>query len=103
MKLNFSHTGRQFFFITLTLEDRVQALSRLVDAKSRPALLPAGETLRDVLLALHRVYPAATLSDFVIMPDHVHFLLIVDFDRSPTFNPLWVSFILMATVEGPGA
>ncbi len=99
MKLNFSHTGRQFFFITLTLEDRVQALSRLIDAKSRPALLPPGETLRDVLLALHRVYPAATLSDFVIMPDHVHFLLIVDFDRSPTFNPLWVSFILMATVE----
>ena len=99
MKLNFIHRGRQFFFVTLTLEGRPAALSRLVDEASPPALTPYGEAALAVLLALHKVYPCATLSNRVIMPDHIHFLMIVNYDRAPTFNPLWVSFMLMEAIE----
>lgn len=99
MKLNFIHRGRQFFFVTLTREGRPAALSRLVDEASPPALTPYGEAALAVLLALHKVYPCATLSNRVIMPDHIHFLMIVNYDRAPTFNPLWVSFMLMEAIE----
>ena len=49
-------------------------------------LHPPGEAVLRWLLALHRSNPALTLSNRVIMPDHVHFVLIVDFDRDPTFD-----------------
>jgi len=99
MKLQFRHQGRQFFFVTLTLEGRPQALSRLVDAATAPELTPAGETALAVMLALHAVFPCATLSNRVIMPDHIHFLLIANYELMPTFNPLWVSFMIMEAIE----
>lgn len=38
MKLNFSHSGRQFFFVTLVVAERREVLSRVVDERSRPEL-----------------------------------------------------------------
>jgi hypothetical protein len=99
MKIPFRHQGRQFFFTTLTLEGRPPALSRLIDAKSPPELLPPGETALAILRAIHKVCPAVTLSERVIMPDHLHFLLIVDYDQAPVFNPLWFSFVLIEAIE----
>ena len=81
MKLGYSHSWRQFFFLTLTVAGREKILSRLVDAQSRPALSEAGEVVKAALLALHRVNAAVTVSDFVIMPDHFHFIMIVDYGR----------------------
>ena len=75
------------------------ALSRLVDEHSRPALLPCGEIVKALLVAMHRCFPCATISDFVIMPDHVHFLLIVDYSQDPAFSPLWATHRLMDAAE----
>ena len=99
MQLDFAHRGLQFFFVTLTLEGRPQALSRLVESERRAVLLPPGETARALLRAFHAVFPGVTVSDYAIMPDHLHFLLIADYSRMPGFNPLWASFILMDAIE----
>ncbi len=106
MKMQFHHAGRQFFFITIAIERHPKAnpapqggLSRLVDERSRPALLPCGEIVKALLVAMHRCFPCATISDFVIMPDHVHFLLIVDYSQDPTFSPLWATHRLMDAAE----
>ncbi len=99
MKISFHHHGKQFFFTTLTLDERPAALSRLVDAKTPPELLPPGEVALAILRAIHKVCPGVTLSERVIMPDHIHFLLIVDYERAPIFNPLWFSFVLIEAIE----
>ena len=99
MKLAFSHSGRQFFFVTLVVAERREVLSRIVDEKSRPELTQLGEIVQFALRAIHRVWPAATVSDFVIMPDHLHFLLIVDYGKDPTFSPLFVAHRLADAVE----
>ena len=120
--MQFHHAGRQFFFITIAIERHPKAnpapqgfggaapvpsprsapqggLSRLVDERSRPVLLPCGEIVKALLVAMHRCFPCATISDFVIMPDHVHFLLIVDYSQDPTFSPLWATHRLMDAAE----
>ena len=102
MKMQFHHAGRQFFFITIAIERQGApqgGLSRLVDERSRPALLPCDEIVKALLVAMHRCFPCATISDFVIMPDHVHFLLIVDYSQDPTFSPLWATHRLMDAAE----
>ena len=99
MKLAFSHSGRQFFFITLVVAERREVLSRVVDESSRPELTRLGEIVQFALRAVHRVWPAATVSDFVIMPDHLHFLLIVDYGKDATFSPLFVAHRLADAVE----
>ena len=99
MKLQYIHKGLQFFFVTIALEGRPQVLSQLVEGEKRPRLTALGEVVRAMLRALHEVMPAVRLSDYVIMPDHVHFLLICDYERDRALNPLWVSFVAMEAVE----
>lgn len=98
MKLGFKHHGLQFFFVTLALEGRPQVLSHL-DEDRAPVLTPYGEVVKEGLMALHKVFPAVTASDRVIMPDHVHFLIMVNYALAPHFNPLWASHILMDAIE----
>lgn len=114
MKLNFHHHGRQFFFLTFGLKGRPPLLSRIVE-KSGPsgaqlaassgargaapsvvrsydvALSPLGEIVIDHWKRQHALNPALTASARVVMPDHCHFLLIVNYDIDPHFDILdWV-------------
>ncbi len=88
MHLQFHHHGKQFFFFTACLQGRPQVLSTLVEGEKRPLLTPLGEAVKAVLIGTHGRNPALTMSDYVIMPDHVHFLLIADYDRDPTSAPI---------------
>ena len=103
MEMNFRRHGRQFFFITLTLSGRVAVLSRLLGVDDAPLLLPPGEAVHSILRAIHPVFSYLTLSTYVIMPDHIHFILIANYDRSPFFNPMWFSFVLMEAIESSWA
>ena len=78
MKFPLIHTGRRFFFFTFVVEGRMPVLSRLVRGAKRPVLLPAGERIVEVWRGLHRIEPSFAASDFVVMPDHVHLLFIVN-------------------------
>ena len=99
MRLEYSRAGKQFFFVTLGVAERRPVLSRLVDEKSRPGLTELGEMVKAALRAVHRVWMAVTVSDYIIMPDHIHYLLIVDYDRDKSISPLFVAHRLADAVE----
>lgn len=88
MHLHFARHGLQFFFLTICVRGRRNILSRLVEGEKRPELTRAGECVKALWLAIHGLNEALTASDYVIMPDHVHLLLIVNYDKDPQFNPL---------------
>ena len=110
MKLEYAKRGRQFFFVTLVVAERRQVLSSIAELEAsgqagasgragRPALLPLGEIVVAALRAIHRVWPAVTISDYVVMPDHLHFLLIVDYNRDQSIAPLFIAHRLADAVE----
>lgn len=105
MKLRFHRHGKQFFFYTACLRGRPKILSQLKEGVKWPLLSVCGEAVKETMLDFHRKNPALTLSDYVIMPEHVHFLLIVNFDLDPQFDPLdfihrWRSCAAQAIIEG---
>ncbi|MBE6382321.1 MAG: hypothetical protein E7049_04820 [Lentisphaerae bacterium] len=110
MKLEYAKRGRQFFFVTLVVAERRQVLSSIAELEAsgqagasgragRPALLPLGEIVAAALRAVHRVWPAVTISDYVVMPDHLHFLLIADYNRDRGIAPLFIAHRLADAVE----
>lgn len=110
MKLEYAKRGRQFFFVTLVVAERRQVLSSIAELEASgqagasgraglPALLPLGEIVVAALRAIHRVWPAVTISDYVVMPDHLHFLLIVDYERDRGIAPLFIAHRLADAVE----
>lgn len=110
MRLKFSHRGKQFFFLTICVRGREAVLSRLIEGAARPELTAKGACVKALWLVVHKLNAALTASEFVIMPDHVHLLLIVDYDRDPDFKPLvflhWFmaeSARMMAAMDGGSA
>ena len=90
MKLNLQRFGRKFFFITLCVEGRAKVLSR-INPDATVTLLPAGEAVVAAWLETHSRNPALTASNFIIMPDHIHLLLIANYDIDPNFDLIgWI-------------
>ena len=104
MKMQFGKEGRRFFFLTFCVRGREPVLSRVV-AESPPAtgdsgggaprplsttvsLLPAGEAVAALWRGVHAAEPCLTASNYVVMPDHVHLLLIADYAKNPAFDVL---------------
>ena len=101
MRFPLIHTGRRFFFFTFVVGGRRKVLSRLERGAKRPALTLLGERVKAAWAALHRIDAHFTASDFVIMPDHVHLLLIVNSDGEFRFNPLvFAHWFMAATSDG---
>ena len=99
MKLEYARHGLQFFFVTMVVAERRPELSRIVSEKSRPELKPLGELVVAALRAVHQVWNAVTISDFIVMPDHMHFLLIANYDRDKGVAPLFIAHRLADAVE----
>ena len=88
VKLKFNRRGVRLFFITFAVQGRAKVLSRLLEGVKRPELTAWGAAVKSLMRQVHRLYPYLGTSDYAIMPDHVHLLLVADFDRCPGFNPL---------------
>ena len=99
MMFRFSRNGKQFFFATFSLERRRKLLSRIVEGQRYPELSACGELVQAALLAVHEVWPAAGISDFSVMPDHVHVLFICDYGKGLKASPFFMAHCVMDAVE----
>jgi len=103
MNLNLVRRGRKFFFLTLCVDGRPAVLSKLEDDGTL-TLTPDGERVVAYWRETHGRNPALTASNFVIMPDHVHLLLIVNYDVDPAFDLInWVHRFMESTVPPGGS
>src|SRR5574344_2543148 len=87
----FFHKGRQFFFFTFCIAGRRPLFGALAgkgtwEEPARVDLTALGKRLIEIWCATHAAHPGATASNFVVMPDHFHCLLIVDYDKEPFFG-----------------
>ncbi len=109
MKMQFGKEGRRFFFLTFCVRGREPLLSRIVANNDRGAappeppaaatiaLLPPGEAVAALWRDVHAAEPCLTASDFVVMPDHVHLLLIANYAKNPAFDILnWLHHFMRA-------
>ena len=103
MKMNLQRFGRKFFFITLATEGRAKVLSR-INPDATVTLLPAGEAVAAAWRETHSRNSALTASNFIIMPDHIHLLLIANYDIDPNFDVIgWIKDFQRRSEKDTGA
>jgi len=101
----FDYNTNGAYFITVCTEDRRQILSRVVPPSSvgeglappKIELYPCGKIAEAQLLLLEKRYHTVSIDKFVIMPDHIHMILILQNDAggaspSPTVSDIICSF-----------
>ena len=85
---NFDYNTNSAYFITICTENRRKILSDIVgvDVLGDPQnieLLPYGKIADKYIKQLNEFYNNVTVDQYVIMPNHIHILLIVYEDGSP--------------------
>ena len=68
------------YFITICTHNRRCLLSRIVGRGLAPAEIqytPYGEIAQEQMLLLEKRYPSLTIDRFVIMPNHIHAILLL--------------------------
>ncbi len=74
------------YFITVCVQDRKNILSRIVgrglapadNAEIRVLLSKYGKAAKDQLFLLSERFPCLTVGEYVIMPDHIHAIFILN-------------------------
>jgi REP-associated tyrosine transposase len=79
---NFDYTSAGMYFITVCVKNRVPLLGRVTDGDIRPS--PAGAMVLEVWNALPAHYSGVEIDEFVVMPNHVHGILVL---LSPDDSP----------------
>lgn len=77
------------YAITMCTEDRVHRFGTVHDGCM--VRNPVGDMAHDVWLAMPLVFPTVTLDDFVVMPNHIHAIILLgseDIERNPTLGTI---------------
>ncbi len=85
---NFDYRGNATFFVTIVTRRRFCWFGEIADGKM--TLNQLGDAVRAELLKTPNLRPSASLREFVVMPNHVHFLVSLrlshGWDRVPLFD-----------------
>lgn len=78
------------YFVTICTQNRRKILSEIV-GDGFPVLKPCGRIAEEIIQQIHEKYPAVSVDKYVIMPDHIHILLMIERkegtgDPSPTLG-----------------
>ena len=82
---NYSNNGG--YFITICTDNRKHILSKIcvADGFPVPQLTKTGQIVDDYIKNINLKYSCVTVSEYVIMPNHIHLLLLID--NNGTGNP----------------
>ena len=104
---NFDYSTVGAYFVTICVRDRMQILSDVVKKEDKASvgeglappvygttLKPCGKIVEEQLLLLEKRYSNVTIEDYVIMPDHIHFIVFLHRNPggaspSPTYHLLY--------------
>lgn len=100
------------YFVTVCVQDRKNVLSRIVGRGLAPAENPEirtvlskyGKAAKDQLFLLPKRFPCLTIDEYVIMPDHIHAIFILNNEAAgasprPTVMDIVCAFKSLATRE----
>ncbi|MDR1133194.1 MAG: hypothetical protein LBL05_03475 [Synergistaceae bacterium] len=92
---NYDYSQSGYYFITICIKDRHELLWRpYVGARiARPSLSDIGEIVKNAIENIPHIYESVTVDKYVIMPNHIHLILIIGDDpgramRAPTISTI---------------
>jgi len=92
--LGYDYSQNGAYFITICIKDKHEILGKIVGANSvrphnPPSLVPSdiGMLVIKETENLATIYPHVALDCYVVMPNHVHLIIVIDSDSRTEFAP----------------
>jgi REP element-mobilizing transposase RayT len=85
---DYDYSQAGYYFVTLCTEDKGHVLCDIIDGFTK--LNNSGEMIKKWIIKLNDKYENVQLDEFVIMPNHIHFIVVI-VGADPCVSPLGIS------------
>ncbi|MGN1162092.1 MAG: transposase [Candidatus Fimenecus sp.] len=96
---NYDYSQCGCYFITICTDKRKKLFSRIVGgddlgAPFRIELKPYGKIVERYINSIETAYETVTVENYIIMPDHIHLMLLIDCCGAPRSSPPTISSVV---------
>ena len=86
---NFDYSHNGVYFVTVCTENRLKLLSAITNGKEKIPLVklsPIGTEVEKSISYINENVHGVTIENFVIMPNHIHLIVILDLEQTRTLS-----------------
>ena len=102
---NYDYSSNGYYFVTICSHNRKNIFSKIVGQGLAPAeteLLPYGVVVQEQLLALEKRFDGVRIDNYVIMPNHIHAIVVISKNTAgaspcPTLSDIICAFKSLTT------
>ena len=98
---DYDYSSNGLYFVTICNEHRKNLLSTIVGgddlgAPKKIILKPYGKVVEKYILSIEKAYESVKVENYIIMPNHIHLLLLIDTFGLPRSSAPTISDVITA-------
>ncbi|MBE5819829.1 MAG: transposase [Clostridiales bacterium] len=94
---DYDYSEENMYFITICVKDRVEILGKIIEDNIK--LTKEGNVVKQNINKIGRIYKNVIIDEYVIMPNHIHILLLINYKSSVTISKIIKHFKTNITRE----
>ena len=94
---DYDYSEENMYFITICVKNRVEILGKIIEDNIK--LTKEGNVVKQNINKIGRIYKNVIIDEYVIMPNHIHILLLINYKSSVTISKIIKHFKTNITRE----
>jgi len=94
---DYDYSEENVYFITICVKDRLELLGKIIQDNIK--LTTEGKIVNQNITKIEEIYKNVVIDDYVIMPNHIHILLLIKYKSNATISKIIKHFKTNVTRE----
>lgn len=93
----YDYSEENMYFITICIKDRLEILGKIIEENIN--LTKEGNIVKQNISKIQKIYKNVIINEYVIMPNHIHILLLINYKSNVTISKVIKHFKTNITRE----
>lgn len=93
----YDYSEENMYFITICIKDRLEILGKIIEENIN--LTKEGNIVKQNVSKIQKIYKNVIINEYVIMPNHIHILLLINYKSNVTISKVIKHFKTNITRE----
>lgn len=94
---DYDYSEENMYFITICVKDRLELLGKIIEGNIE--LTTEGKIIKQNINKIEKIYKNIIIDEYVIMPNHIHILLLINYKSDITISKIIKHFKTNVTRE----
>lgn len=82
----YDYSDENMYFITICIKNKMEILGTIINDNIK--LTTQGNIVKDNINEIEKIYKNITIDEYVVMPNHIHILLLINYKNNVTISKI---------------